>query len=78
MIEAIRELRIGAAAPGLQEYLVSFPFDLPEEEAIARIKALFEPIIKRRIQGAGVVRIQTDGNTVEAVLQDLAHKIRQL
>jgi hypothetical protein len=69
-----RDLQIKPAAPGLQEYLISLPFDFPEN-SIHRALQLLKPLVQRRIQGGKVVHIQAIGNTVEAVLRDLARQL---
>lgn len=74
MINTSRELKILPPAPGLQGYLVFLPFDFPED-AISRVLTILEPLVQRRIPGDEEVHIQVTGNTVEAVLQDLARQI---
>jgi hypothetical protein len=71
-----RELVIEPAAQGLQKYLVSLPFDFPEE-SISRALKIMEPLVRRKSQGE-VIHIQAVGDTVEKVLQSLAHEISQL
>lgn len=73
MIRMTRDLNIKSAAPGLQAYLISLPFHFPEE-ALNRVYKLLEPLV-RRPSRCDVIRIQATGETVDAVLQDLAHAI---
>jgi hypothetical protein len=72
----LKQLIFKPAAPGLQEYVVSLPFDFPEE-SVAHVLKLLEPLVRLRRQG-GQIHIQADGDTVETVLRNLARQIRLL
>jgi hypothetical protein len=69
-------LIVKPAAPGLQEYVVSLPFDFPEE-SFARVLKLLEPLVRLRRQGEQI-HIQADGDTVETVLRNLERQIKVL